>query len=583
MRSLLSQLILALMGSQLSFFEKCLNEKNNTSNLLSFEKLQDKCTKIFAKSIKKYDLFPHVDFFDVIDNEVSTILETIIVGKKDIKFGELIEKLKNSDWVKEGHELLKISSSVCPFCQQSINANLASEIESFFDETYELQKQELNTFHLNYKDYFLKKNSELENLYLLYEKYEGLIDFNIFNELIKKFTKRISENLFLIETKIKAPSKKIKLKSISEIVNQIEIVIKNFNTDITKNNTLVDNIKREKEILINEIWRFVVNEIRVDIDLYLRKTNGLSKGIVNLQEKLSKKNLDLKLCFEEIYDLETKISTVSTSVKEINRILTGFGFNNFQLAESTMGYYRVLREDGSEAKETLSEGEYNFITFLYFYYLIRGSFENNGIIKDKVIVIDDPISSLDSNVLFIVSNLVKIIRQNCLENVNGIKQLFVLTHNVYFHKEVTFLGSREKTSNKETFWVIKKLYKKSEIIKMSENPIKTTYELLWREIQDNEKTNPATIHNTLRRILEYYFNIIGGLKYEDCINKFEDEGKIICKSLVSWINDGSHFINDDLFIFDDNGGIEKYIVVFEEIFKKMGHHEHYKMMMKGKS
>jgi wobble nucleotide-excising tRNase len=48
----------------------------------------------------------------------------------------------------------------------------------------------------------------------------------------------------------------------------------------------------------------------------------------------------------------------------------------------------------------------------------------------------------------------------------------------------------------------------------------------------------------MRRILEYYFNIIGGLDYEKSINEFDGEEKIIFKSLFSWINDGSHFIND---------------------------------------
>ena len=83
----------------------------------------------------------------------------------------------------------------------------------------------------------------------------------------------------------------------------------------------------------------------------------------------------------------------------------------------------------------------------------------------------------------------------------------------------------------------------------------------------------------MRRILEYYFNIIGGLEYEKCIDEFEGEDKIIFKSLLSWINDGSHFINDDLVIYTEQENIEKQLKVFKEIFKKMGHDSHYDMMM----
>lgn len=61
-----------------------------------------------------------------------------------------------------------------------------------------------------------------------------------------------------------------------------------------------------------------------------------------------------------------------------------------------------------------------------------------------MVIIDDPISSLDSNVLFIVSTLVKNLINDCRNNKNGIQQIFNLTHNIYFHKEITFLGSRER-------------------------------------------------------------------------------------------------------------------------------------------
>ncbi len=46
-------------------------------------------------------------------------------------------------------------------------------------------------------------------------------------------------------------------------------------------------------------------------------------------------------------------------------------------------------------------------TNLSFYQLLQWGTETTGIDKDKVVVIDDQISSLDRNVLFIVTTLVK--------------------------------------------------------------------------------------------------------------------------------------------------------------------------------
>ena len=48
------------------------------------------------------------------------------------------------------------------------------------------------------------------------------------------------------------------------------------------------------------------------------------------------------------------------------------------------------------------------------------------------------------------------------------------------------------------------------------------------------------------------------------------------------INDGSHCVPDDLFVEQENGLIDKYQKVFQLIFDKLGHVEHYNMMMQTK-
>ncbi|MGM0745428.1 AAA family ATPase [Rhodohalobacter sp.] len=264
--------------------------------------------------------------------------------------------------------------------------------------------------------------------------------------------------------------------------------------------------------------------------------------------------------------------------------LKSFSFTNFELKKAKeKGFYELVRNDGSKVEKTLSEGEYTFVTFLYFYHLLKGSVDQSRITKNRIVIIDDPISSLDSSILFVVSNLIKSIIHDARENKNGIKQVFVLTHNVYFFKEVTFRGNRDNKWKEEAYWLVRKFKNQSRIVEHKENPIKTTYELLWRELDDPEKVNTATIFNTMRRILEYYFNILGGLDYEDAISKFEGEEKVIFKSLLGWVNDGSHFINDDLAVTVDSDDIQKYLKVFKDIFIRMEHESHYNMMMKKES
>lgn len=55
--------------------------------------------------------------------------------------------------------------------------------------------------------------------------------------------------------------------------------------------------------------------------------------------------------------------------------------------------------------------------------------------------------------------------------------------------------------------------------------------------------------------------------------------KEICRSLLCWINDGSHCVPDDFNIVQSDDITERYYEVFQKIFKVMGHIEHYNMMM----
>jgi wobble nucleotide-excising tRNase len=239
----------------------------------------------------------------------------------------------------------------------------------------------------------------------------------------------------------------------------------------------------------------------------------------------------------------------------------------------------LLRSDGSDAKDTLSEGEKNFVTFLYFYYLLKGSDSEAGMTTDRVVVIDDPVSSLDSDILFIVSSLIKGLFDEVRAGSTHVKQVFVLTHNVYFHREVTF--NRRRTGgamNEETFWVVRKSGPISKIEKHNSNPISTSYELLWAEVRKPDRSNLA-IQNTLRRILENYFKILGGVDSDKICGKFEGKEKLVCKSLFSWVNEGSHYALDDIYMAIDDNVVETYLQVFKQIFEKSEHSAHYEMMM----
>lgn len=564
-----------------AFFNKCINEIGNTSVLLNEDDIKDKCRKVFNDDLKSFNQIKEFEYPELNIKENSKILSTKIIGKEDVEIGKLIKKLDNSDWIKDGVDYLKVTENQCPFCQQEVSKSLKNEIESFFDETYENKKLELNDFIQEYKRYV---NELITNAKSILEEDIIILEFDDLKNKIELLEEQYKSNVIILKSKQKTPSIEIELKSLEPVLKSIASIIKKFREEIETNNKTVKNITKEKDDLKSEIWQFVLNELKLDLRTYTKTKEDVEKAKGGMN-KSKKEKTDERFELQKQVNLkESEITSVLPTVNEINKILTLFGFTNFKLDESERkGFYKIVREDGAEVNESLSEGEYTFITFLYFYHLLKGSKTETGIATNKVVVIDDPISSLDSNVLFVVSNLIKEVVEDVKNDNHGVKQIFILTHNVYFYKEVTFLGSRHSHSNKVSFWIVRKLDNKTKIIKHPENPIKTTYELLWRELDDIVNINTATIFNTLRRILEYYFNILGGLDYEEAISKFEGEEQIICKSLVSWINDGSHFINDDLVVFVEPESIEKYLKVFKDIFNKMGHVSHYNMMRRLKT
>lgn len=564
-----------LRNNRERFMERCLDEEvNNSNELFTFEELKSRVDSVFNGPQVKVGVISTFHYDTSMEQQ--SIFQTKIIGKKDIDIARLISELNISDWVQQGHKHIEDKGSICPFCQQELPVDFKEKLDEYFDETYTEQIQILNSAIERYK----KETSSF------FERYQFLIDedipfinkekvasqFEIMNLTYK-------ENIQLLEKKANEPSRSVELRPIISCVEEIKSEIEQANIQISELNRVIDNIKVEKTRLVKDIGRFIVEENKSNNDHYisnLRKENraidGMEKGIV--QQVGYKKALE-----EEAIELQNQLTSVLPSINEINLLLKSFGFTNFQLAESAeKGNYKIVRENGEDANETLSEGEKTFITFLYFYQLINGSNEQDKVNTSRIIAIDDPISSLDSNILFMVSNLINNLKKKVRNNDSNYKQLIILTHNVYFHKEISFnKGHGSQKLNDETFWIIRKTDNKSHINEYSENPIKNSYELLWKELKEN--SNSITTPNIMRRILENYYKFFGNIDVNEIIEGFPDEEKVVCNSLLSWANDGSHHVNDDLYV-DSNQELNKtYLDVFGKIFKNSNHESHFNMMM----
>src|SRR5699024_243470 len=151
-------------------------------------------------------------------------------------------------------------------------------------------------------------------------------------------------------------------------------------------------------------------------------------------------------------------------------------------------------------------------------------------------------------------------------------------HNIYFHKEISFnKGLSNKKQPDEKFWIIRKTENISNISQYEENPIKNSYELLWKELRENP--NSITTPNIMRRILENYFKFFGNVDINQIVEGFPDEVKVVFNSLLSWANDGSHHVVDDLYVASKLQQKKIYFDLLRKIFINSNHKSHFNMMM----
>lgn len=565
-------------NSSEKFKGKVLQEQaTNKATILTLSELEKKAESVFGPTPIKEAPIPAFDASTLLSYETTPILQKRVIGKEDVDIAAMIKKLGNSDWVRGGKGYFDVNDGVCPFCQQDTTDAFAQSLNEYFDETFLTDSKAIDNLVTNYATETARIQQQLAGIISSPSKFLDVERLKAEKELLD--TKIALNNQRLADKKREA-SQVIELESLSNVCAAIKTVIETANTQVVVHNNMVSNLAAERAILTAQVWKFVLEELKTDLTAYMSAKDDLDKAISAMTTQLTTARTDKAKKAAEISELEKQTTSVQPTIDGINSLLSSFGFQGFKLAKAANGTsYKLVRSDGSDAKATLSEGEKTFVTFLYFYHLLKGSMSDSGMTTDRVVVFDDPVSSLDSDILFIVGGLIKGLFDEVRSGSGHIKQIFVLTHNVYFHKEVSYNPKRKDVAmNEETFWIVRKPGLASKVEKHSTNPIKTSYELLWAEVRKSGRSNLA-IQNTLRRILENYFKILGGVDFDHLCAMFEGRERIICKSLCSWVHDGSHYAHDDLYVTVDDSMVDSYLKVFKAIFEKSGHDAHYRMMM----
>jgi len=587
--------------------------KLTTAKDHDFQKIKNLYDLVFAGDLKPYQPFGNIleTYLSHLPGALG-LLTCPIVSSSQTPFAVFVKALNATDWIHHGHEsFTEHADGKCPFCQQELPENFEQELAQLFDEQYAKDIATLSEISAKYDDLVYEISAVTAGGHHSILTGE---DKETFSKGCMTLFQVVTANSIKIKDKVKEPSMVVEIFDVLPLVKELDEIAKRANIAIEEYNSIISS-KQQKQIdCRNAVWELVLFRLQDEIASYRQSFANIEAEIADIRTQKNTFLEEGRAVRREINELNKNAVNTTETVESINGLLRDSGFQGFFLREKADidNVYELVRNDDTIAAN-LSEGERNFIAFLYFYHLVRGTENAGGEMKDKIVVIDDPISSMDSGVLFIVSALVREMIEVCYNNTDYldnqlkgdyIKQIFILTHNAFFHKEVTY--SKVKHYRGASFYVIEKADNNSNIrlcVRRKEspatewenyNPVQNSYAALWSEFK--EVRSPIPVLNVIRRILEYYFLQLCGYdgaslrttlleKNKDKFIKQLENGQQdysqyhAVAAMLSYISTSTTSITDGLDHIDDCMDVELCKETFEKVFRLMEQGQHYDMMM----
>lgn len=511
--------------------------------------------------------------FAAADVEDDVVWSEAVLGNSDSEVAGLIEAVGNSDWVRQGLAYLPtdVEGSIeCPFCQQStISSKLVFNLRSYFDRTYQDRITKIEMLQKKYLDaveqvrglgYYLNHPSVQNDVKLLEARY-----LTLQNEL--------RENISKIAIKVESPKLSLSLSSSAGLISDFNSEIGSINLAIAKHNERLANRSAALQEAKKEFWLLMRWSYDQTISRFESDRKAANQDLEVMDRELRDLEVNSKRLKEAISQAQKETVNTDAAVEAINTGLLDIGIDGFKIQKQSDRLYRVVRSgDSDHAFQSLSEGEKMMISFLYFCELCKGRLNPDDVHAKRIVVIDDPISSLSHIFVF---NIGQLIRSVFFKN-DSVGQVFVLTHSLYFFYELTD-PNHERRKDTQKLFRIHKSSLGSVFDEMKYEEIQNDYQAYWSVINDSSQP-AALIANCMRNIVEYFFNFV---RRKDLNNVFlmPELQSVKFQAFCRYVNRESHSLGQniiDMKEFDYE--------VFKEglrlVFDKTGYSDHFKAMSK---
>lgn len=434
-------------------FEQCISK--NSEKIKTSAPILEEQAIIDLTNAAKPNQKPKINFqqtrlksglFDTAKDRLEDLFQTSVVSKTIQKFVD-DENLKS--WIEDGLKLHdKNQTSECEYCGNTITEERIKELEGHFNDNYKAFQARLTSANGWLQSQFINKPT-LPATNDFYEEFQNEYSqvCNNMDNSIEALNSQIEVWHSTLKIKLTNPLElRLKIDSINESsINYLNDTMVKINTIVEKHNHKSNNFFEETTKSKEKLeLHFATSEVN---DFGYHQKN---KEVKERESSNNELNIEIGNRNKEILILEDSLSNEGIGADQFNKSLHRF----LGRSELTLRFnpekkgYEILRNNSNRVDGNLSEGEKTAIAFVYFITKLK---ENDNNIENTIVVVDDPISSFDSNHLFHAYSFMKV---NC-ENA---KQLFVLTHNFTFFKLVRDWISRKnkKTDqNIANFYVVK--------------------------------------------------------------------------------------------------------------------------------
>lgn len=343
---------------------------------------------------------------------------------REVVLGEAKSYPEMLVWIKQGHEFhTQNNLDHCLFCGNQISDERKSEMEIAFDVQVNKFIEALDGAG-NHIQTAISRLAELGNFLpttdvLRKDLRPAYADAkkHLANE-IERVREHLDALSLVLSEKRKYPATPVdtsSLPALFDVVASLETAAKAteaVRSIIDKHNVEVGNFLQLKEEAELAIRKHFIADCKQDFSAYIDELNVATQRLNAITEKLAE--LEIRAS-----ELRRKVNEHGRAADAVNKIVASYlGHGELTIHPVEEGY--EFRRHGRPIEGVLSEGEKTSIALAYF----LSSLEAEGRkLSDLIVVLDDPISSLDSKALNYACALIR----NCL---NDAAQLIVLTHNL---------------------------------------------------------------------------------------------------------------------------------------------------------